>query len=420
MKTLLLSKLYGFYQFFKLSFFNIWRNRRRTVITVTSICIGTITFVLLNGYIEIISQGLKNDAVMKQYGHMQIGMKGYFDADSNSYHHLIDMKKAEIIKNEIYQLDSVDYINMRLHLAGIIGNNKESTVFLSIAGFPDTENLMAPTLVEGNLLSDDDPYGILMGRSMATKLGVKSGDSLLVFVTSESGSQEAIQVNVRGIYEALMKEQEKVIIFMSLKAGSDLLLETKIHHILIFFRTDLTDKAIHETKQKINSIIKEKYPDFEVKEWEELAVFYKQIIGLFNGVSLVIGTILFIVISFNIQNTMQMSIIERYREIGTMRAMGSSRLEIILDFIGEGILIGIIGSIIGVVIALSLGELLNHLKLFLPPGPGQDKPTPLVFYITWIIVFKAIFINLVISLIASYFPARRGGKLKIITALKFV
>lgn len=418
MKTWLQNTAYEALSLLKLSLFNVWRNRRRTVITLISICVGTITLVLMNGYIQIMQVGLKNEAIQKQYGNLQIARAGYFNADENSPDFYMDLKTAQKVKKKIQKLSGVDYINYRLQIAGIIGNQKRSAVFLGVCGMPDIESLMAPTLVEGKLLSADDPYGILLGKTLAKKLGVKLGDSLVLFVASESGSQEAIPVRVRGLYEALMKEQEKMLVYLPMAAGWDLLLDQKIHRMLVFFQAGQSELQNRQTTAAIEKIVKESKLGLEVKNWESLAVFFRQVIGMFKGVSFVTGLILFLIIAFNIQNTMHMSITERFREIGTLRAMGSSRFEIVRNFLTEGLVLGLMGAVIGIALSVSLGSVLNSMHLNLPPGPGQDKPTPLAFRFTAALICNAAFMNIIIAFIASYFPARRGAKIAIVDALK--
>jgi len=390
---------------------------------MTSIAIGTITIVMLNGYIEIIHAGLKSDAIMHQTGHFQIAKAGYFEEGDDSPDHLLGPEIFNKIRNELIKEDSVEFINMRLQLGGLIGNQKRSAIFSAIAGDPVGENIMAPTLTEGSLLSDSDPYGIVIGELMAEKLNLKVGDPVILFVATPNGSQEAIAVTIRGIYDALMPEQEKVMIYISLKAAWDLILEKKVHRIVVLLDSlsvDNNELLLPELTNKIKTFIENEHLPLEVRTWDDLSVMYRQIVGMFQGVASVIGLIIFLVIIFNIQNTMQISIQERYREIGALRAMGASRGEIMRSFIVEGFYIGLIGALIGIAIAVTATPLINAAEITLPPGPGNDKPTPVMFDITTAIIANALLLNIITATIASIFPSRRGARIKIADALRYL
>ncbi|MDH4262748.1 MAG: FtsX-like permease family protein [Spirochaetia bacterium] len=417
MKTKLITQAYDLWQFLKFAVKNVWRNRRRAAITMSSIAVGTITLVLLQSYVNTMEMGLQADAIQKQYGHFQIAAKGYFSAEENSAEFVMSREVVQKITAKAMELDSVDFVNTRIHLNGIIGTQKKSTVFMGIAGIPSAEGLMAPTLVKGNLLSDKESGGIMIGKAMAKKLGIDIGDHLIAFVSGANGSQEAIAVNVRGIYEALMPEQEKVIIYMPISSAWDLMLEKTSHRILIFLNKP---EKLAQTIQTMQKFINENNLNLEIRDWKTLAVFIKQVIGMFRGMIIVVSIIVFLVIIFNIHNTMHMSIHERFREIGAMRAMGSSRGEIIREFLAEGFIIGLFGALAGIFISLILMPWINAMHLSLPPGPGQTKPTPIMFTQSSVVLINALLVNLVTAFLASILPARKGAKIRIIDALRYV
>ncbi|MDH4199695.1 MAG: ABC transporter permease [Spirochaetia bacterium] len=417
MKNRILSIACDLFGFIKFIVKNIWRNRRRTIITMASIAVGTLTLVLLQSYVQTMDMGLKADAVQKQFGHIQIAANGYFEGDENSGEHMMSLDVVNLVTEKAMELKQVDFVNNRVHLTGIIGTQKKSTIFMGISGIPEAEALMAPTLLKGKLLSASDPYGIMIGNAMAKKLGVDIGESLIAFVSTASGSQEAISVKVRGIYDALMPEQEKVIIYMPINSAWDLMLEKSSHRILIF----LNDPAkLDQISQIMQDFIQKNNLHLEVRSWEQLAVFIKQIVGMFQGMIMVVAVIVFLVIIFNIQNTMHMAIHERFREIGAMRAMGSSRMEIVRSFLAEGFFMGLFGALAGMAIALVLMPYINSLHLNLPPGPGSDKPTPIMFTASSAIFLHALLVNLFTAFFASIFPALKGSKIKIIDALRYV
>ncbi len=409
----------------KLSLRNIWRHFRRTSVTMAAVATGVLTMIFFNSYIATMEMGLRANAIEKQYGHYQIALKGYFEADENSFRHLIPKKTLDHVLQNISAMEQVSHANTRIHVNGIIGTGESSTIFAGIAGEPLAEALMSPTIAEGSPLSPSDPSGIVMGQSMAKKLQVGIGDNLVAFVATPYGSQEAILVTLRGIYRSILPEQEKIMIYLPLQAARDLLLEDGAHRILVFLnRAKETPQTIAKTKRQLETIIQKKdLPAdvvLEVRHWEELAIFVRQVIGMFKGMSFVVTLILFLVIIFNIRNTIHISIHERFQEIGALRAMGASRIEIVTSFLSEGFYIGFFGAAAGALLALLLIPAINSSGFSLPPGPGQTEPTPLIFSPNAFIVAKAVLINICIAFLASLLPALQGARIKIVKALRYV
>lgn len=410
-----MRRLHDFIQYLKIPLKNIWRNRRRSFITILGICVVTIALIMFASYINIMRIGLNDDAINHNYGHFQIAAKGYFDEEENSPTLFISRKDLEIVEDKLNDMPDVRYSNIRMHMIGLIGNFKKSTYFSGIAGMPDIESLMTPTIVKGNLLSEDDPNGIVIGKAMAEKLDVSVGESVVLYVSTESGSQEALVATIRGIYDALMKEQELAVIYMPIRLGWDLSLEKKAHRMLVFLKGE--DKIPDATKELETFFIKNNL-NLEIRTWDKLAVFVQQVMGMMQGVILVIGVIIFIIIVFSISNTMYMAINERTKEIGTMRALGNSRGDIIRLFLSEGFFIGLTGAAIGVIISVSIIPVLNEMNIALPATPGQDNPTPLAFAITASSIITIVLIDIICATAASFLPSLRAARIKVIDAIR--
>jgi putative ABC transport system permease protein len=172
--------------------------------------------------------------------------------------------------------------------------------------------------------------------------------------------------------------------------------------------------------EQVNAFIAEHNLALEVKSWDQLAVYYKQIIAMFTGILLVVALIFGIIVVFNISNTMYMIINERTREIGTLRAIGNSRFEIMRLMLLEGLFMGIIGAAAGTLLALVLIPAINSLGLSLPPGPGQDDPTPIHLMADLAVIVPVIVGTIGVTLWSSILPAFRATRLKIVDALRYV
>lgn len=391
-------------QFFmnaKLALRNIWRNRRRSSSSILSIAVGTAMLILFYSFINTMYIGLKDYAINHEYGHFQIALKGYFDVEENSTEHLFNIKHIELIESELARMDEVDFLNRRAHIVGLIGNMEKSAFFSGVAGDVESENLMANNLMKGNILSAKYPNGIMIGAALAKKLSLDTNEHALMFVSSESGAQEAIYANIRGIYSSVMKNMERVVAYMPIEAAWNLMLEKKIHKLQVFLRDE---NDLSHVVQKIEKIIQTKSLGFEIRTWDRLAVFYKQAVGLFENIALIVGLIIFVIVILNISNTLYMAIHERTREIGTLRAMGSNKSEVFSIFMIEALFMGMIGVVIGVS-AVYLGiPFINSMRVMLPPFPGQDEPTMLFFTINGSIVYRIVIFSIITAVVSAVVP----------------
>ena len=173
--------LYDCLSYLRLCLRNIRRNRRRTLITLLSIVIGTLALILTTGYINVMKIGIESSAIANEFGHLQVAKTGYFEADQTSYEHMMSEEQFTAMENYLYSLPEVDFVNMRLHIAGIAGDISHSTVFLGICGKGETEVFMLPAVISGEPFTGSEYDTIVIGEAMARKLDVQVGDPLLLF-----------------------------------------------------------------------------------------------------------------------------------------------------------------------------------------------------------------------------------------------
>jgi len=123
---------------------------------------------------------------------------------------------------------------------------------------------------------------------------------------------------------------------------------------------------------------------------------------------------------FSVANTLAMAVVERTREIGTLRALGALPEEIVGQFLREGALIGSIGAVLGTLLAGVVVVALPHLGLMMPPPPGRSVGYPLLVNASLpLYVFTdAAIIGL--CAVAAWFVSRKAAKKPIVEALSHV
>jgi len=242
---------------------------------------------------------------------------------------------------------------------------------------------------------------VSVGRGYADEAGIEVGDTMLL--EGPSGSHTA---KVAGIVDTVFAAGQTV--GMSLETMRDVFGIATDSQIAL---TATSDGTREELQGKVETILKRDYPNLTALSNDELKSDIEgqvsQQFGFFNAI---VGVAIFVSL-FGIINTLSMSVIERTREIGVLRALGTTRWQIRRTVGDESLVIAMIGALMGIVIGAGLGFALLKGLSFGIPGVSYTAPIG-----TMIAVAVA---AVVLGIIASLFPARRAAKLDVVEALSY-
>jgi len=154
----------------------------------------------------------------------------------------------------------------------------------------------------------------------------------------------------------------------------------------------------------------------EIKTWNELSLFYSKVKGMFGMIFLFIFCIVLVIVIMSTVNTMGMAVLERTREIGTLRALGLKKRGVSLLFALEGGLLGLIGSLVGTVLHVVVWAIVRRFPPTYTP-PGLSTPVPLTIDLVPQAVLTLVICLILLSLIAAIIPARHAAKQNVVTAL---
>jgi putative ABC transport system permease protein len=151
-----------------------------------------------------------------------------------------------------------------------------------------------------------------------------------------------------------------------------------------------------------------------------LEPLYEQLVQLYQNEFWVFGLVIMIVVILAVANTVVMSVMERVPEIGMMRALGIPMRTIRNGFAIEGTIIGMTGSLLGIVAAVALGLLINRLSIFTPPPPGRSISYPLFFMIHFKAIGGVFLVMVVVCVLSAWLPGRRVARMRIVEAIKHI
>ena len=158
-------------------------------------------------------------------------------------------------------------------------------------------------------------------------------------------------------------------------------------------------------------------PKLVVQTWLDQAFFYHSVRGLYNRIFGALGLIIGVIVVFVVANAMAMAIIERTREIGTLRALGTLPAQLLRSLALEGMVLGGVGATVGALIALAVSLLLYAFPVQMPPPPGSSRGYALVTAIDVPIYAMTVLAMIAVSMLASAWIARRTVHVPVVEAL---
>ncbi len=401
--------------FFALALNSLKRRKLRSWLTILGIFIGIAAVVALIS----LGEGLRT-AVTGQFETLstdkliiQNSGTGFGPPGSTSVRKLTS-HDIDVIKS----VNGVDMVVSRLIRITKVEYNKAAS-FIYIGSMPDSQkeiNLIYSSFntkaADGRLLKSGDRKKVVLGSDLAgenNQFGkeIRVGTNLKI----QGESFEVI-----GILEKSSSLQLNIVILMSeqdLKEMMDIGDETDL---IIAQVKDISkiEQVAEDIKEKLRKDRKEKSgeEDFSVQTPVQAIESVNTILNIINAVVIGIAAVSLIVGGIGIANTMYTSVLERTREIGTMKAVGARNSDILLIFIIESGMLGLVGGIIGAAIGIGMSYSVSSL------ATGIFGSEIIKFQLSWSLLTGAVSFSFFVGLFSGLFPAIQASKLKPVDALR--
>lgn len=399
---------------YRTAFRNITRQYRRSLLGIAAVTVGVVSLILAAGFIEWIFWATRNGTIYTGLGHIHVMRAGYLDhgqADPMSY--LLPSASTEM--QELKQFPKVRTVAPRLSFNGMISHGDATISFIGEGMEPAAESVVSRlmNLSAGQNLSGDAPTGLLLGRGLAENLGVGVGDTVVLLATTRAGGINAVECTVRGLFTSASKAYDDSALRLPLPTALRLLRLSGNHRwILLLDDTQDTAQTVVDLRKKFRD------RDLEFVPWYEMADFYKKTVALLSKQVGVVELIIAVVIVLSISNTMMMSVLERTSEIGTCLAIGRRRRRIMLQFVYEGLTVGLIGGLLGLALGGLLAMLISSEGIPMPPPPGMSQGYRGEILLTGPLLAKAFLLAIGTTTLASLYPAWKASRLEIVDALR--
>jgi len=327
---------------------NIWRHRRRTLITLASIAIGFGLAVLFIGIGDGSHNSMIRNAINLGEGHITIQPRGYLQAPANHKY----LSDGVSLSEKLDALNIAGSVAARISLQ-VLASTASNSVGAVLEGFSShsdpRQNILKPRLIDGNWIEAGDHRGIVIGDGMARKLKVKIGSKVVLMAGKQGGDSQAQLGRVRGIFDSRVDELDDFLILSDLQfaqyflAGEGAVIEQEP---VTRFGVFLDDPDTQEYwKAQIKSVIEDDL--VVVLDWQEMMPQLVQFIIIDDAGNYVFLFLILIMVVFGIVNTVLMSVLERTREFGLLRALGLGRQHLLMLVFCESLLLSVLAVIIG-------------------------------------------------------------------------
>jgi putative ABC transport system permease protein len=404
---------------FKLGFRNIGRNRKRTLINSFTVAAAVMVIILF----DVLREGQWND-VIENYikmgvGHIKVHKTGYDrESDRLPINNLL-LRDFTAVEERIKKINDIEAVYPRLKAGGLISyHGKQSPVLIN--GLDLTNETKFGLLTEKNVKGTiplEGEYKVLLGKELSSLL--KTGTDSIVFLYSRTTyeTHNVIDLEVSGIYSIGFSDFEKFNIFVPLDILQDLIGTDAVSELTVILKNPKnTESIVDSLVNKLSEF------DVEVFPYSHYMGDVLSIRGMQESATGFIRGILLMLALFGILNMMMVSTWERKKEIGTMRAIGYGKLQIVGIFISEGIWIGLLGGMAGCFIGLTGALLLQNVGIPIPTGALEGFNIPMSTHIYGKILpvffIRAFFLGVFTTIIASFPSALRASALPIIYALR--
>ncbi len=330
----------------RLAWRSIWRNRRRTLISILSIGFGlacTIFFISIGEgvYVQLIEE-----VVRMQAGHITIEHPDYRDTPAVDLY----LEDSNQFRSQINNLPQVERTKLIVQGQGI-ARSGSGTVGVTLMGVePSVEQQTSPLarhIVAGTYLEDDDGPWVVIGRELARQLNLDLGKKIILTTNDTIGNLVDELCRVKGIFETGSVEIDGYFIQAPIGFAQRLFVlpDESVTQIGVVLEEPEAQEHVLKTIRQLGN-----HRNIAVLPWQEIIPEIASYIRLDKGSNLIFQTLLVFLILFTIFNTILMSVLEREREFAVLLALGTKPTHLRLQVLVETAYLGLIGCGLGMIV----------------------------------------------------------------------
>ena len=404
---------------FKIAWRNIYRNKKRSLITITSVFAALFLIILMRALQFGFYDKLIETVVESYAGYVEIHADGFWDNQSLDNSMQVDQQ----LLDDIQSVEGVENIVQRLQTFSLISVG-EKTKGGVINGINLSEEQKITDwnkkMVSGSFdLSDNE---IIIAKGIAEFFGISENDTLILYGQGYRGMMAAGKYPVKGVIDLKNPDLNKIGLFMTMESVRNYVSSDEIStHIIIGKEKYYDEDKIVENLGLILS------DDYEVMTWKETLPEIEQTITADSAGGLIMAFILYVIVVFGMFGTVLMMTEERKYEFGVLISVGMSRIRLFGIILVETIILSMIGVVLAVMVTypISIYYNINPIDMALLMGDGANQMieemgfSPMIpMSISWDIPLSHSLVIFIFSLLISIYPAIKISKLNPVKSMK--
>ncbi|MDA2938006.1 FtsX-like permease family protein [Acidobacteria bacterium AH-259-A15] len=411
---------------FRLGWRNLWRNSRRSWITISAIGTAYAILMALTGLTGgMMAQMLRNGTELI-VGHLQIHDSDYLP-DRNLYDWLGQDTETNLqtLLARLQDFPEIQAATPRVHGFGLLSTGDQSSGAQIIGIDPGAESHVSSllgTLVQGELLSESPRRGLLLGDILARSLGVQPGSEVAVVTQAADGTLGNDLYQVTGIVHSGLVYLDRSLALVHWNDLQELLAldATQIHEVAVRINDPISADVLSGRLNASGML-----PAGAIAQsWGDLLPQLKDYVQLADGVFWFLISLIGVFAALGVLNTMMMAVFERTREVGTLNSLGMKPFRILSTFLVESFFLALLGLGVGFMVGAVLMYYLSTHGLDLTRWMGEvsmlDTRLDPVLKAVWVwdqVLWSALGLMLAV-LLATYIPARRASRMNPVEALR--
>lgn len=411
----------------KIAYRNLLNNRRRSFFTISAIAFGFAAINLLGGFTDYVFKGLEESYVYAYgNGHLSVFKQGFLTEGSlDPTRYLLEEQELQALQEICMDDPRVVLTTPQLNISGLVSDGQISTIMIADGRISqDTRKIRSMgqgfvghlKMFDGQELDDSLGYGVGMTKGLAEKMGMSLDADVIVMAATVDGYMNALDGQVVQLIDAPMDILDDMLMTVPLKLAQDLYDTSSVDRLNILLAdSSLTAEMKDELTEKFASL----NLNVEVRSWDQLRPSYLRIRDMFNVIFFFVFVIVLIIVALSVVNTISTAVLERTREIGTLRTLGLKRSGVSLMFASEGVMLAIAGSLGGALLTLvGWGSIAIFKPTWIPPNIPKQVPLE-IHLVPWCMVVSVVLMAL-LAAVAAMAPARRAAHASIVDALGHV
>jgi len=400
-------------QLFKMAVRDLTRNVRRTLLSALALGLGLGLLLLMAAVVRGEIRDSIEKSIKLQSGHMQIRAVSY-DQDKTSLVWKDLIESPEALAASVARLPNVKVATPRLIATGIISSGEVSRGIQIVGTDPESEanDPYRGGIVEGSYITADDRDGLLIGQTLAEKLSLSAGDSVLLLANTSDGDVIEQTFTIRGVYTTHTPSLDEGTVLLPL-AKAQAITNTAGHASNIFILLQDRENA----QDVINLMQTEKY---KIETWVDMNPLIVQMESFSGAYMILLYLIVLGVTATVVVNALIMAVFERTREIGILSAIGMRSRQIMTMFLAESAVLAGLGIIFGLILgalfitySIKVGFYIGDMGV-----SGLAFPDRLYGYVVPGDVISLTITALVVTLLASLYPAILAARMQPVEALR--